>query len=503
LKQRISGFESRNAPIDQGKSVVLSPLNDLGFCATFDISFNKRTRMRKYLRRIEPRLNVFSSDNDFKATKRKICSVANWQITDVDGKKVMTCNNIEDVLFSRIKDLQHKLVQLNDFEPVVDLCFVGDTGHKFTKFMVGIANIPNGCSPLNFTLIGLYEGKDNRNELRANFAPIAQQINALQTIEINGTTYRLRKYLTGDMPFLCACYGHQGHSSRMPCLFCLSPQVDKNNRSVWSSTIYLARTLENVKEDALKSRNNIVQSPLFDIEVDFVVPSPLHILLGLVSDILTTIRIKLGEEKTAELDAILRRVRIVSQNYWQALNGNMCKKLIGNLDLLGELESTFNEQNISGCVQQLRALGRLQTYMSTSYLSRAEETMLETEIRSVEVAWHEPSAKYTPKAQWLFRHVVPFIKKHHFWNMINEQAVEHYHVLFRKDKLRLRGVFDSENLFENTANSQLVRNKEFDMRKCNAVEEVNEEDVDLSDNDEMTDDEEDSDVETHNEDIDD
>lgn len=39
--------------------------------------------------------------------------------------------------------------------------------------------------------------------------------------------FQIELLITGDMPFLCNIYGHKGHSSQHPCVFCYALKSTK------------------------------------------------------------------------------------------------------------------------------------------------------------------------------------------------------------------------------------------------------------------------------------
>lgn len=125
---------------------------------------------------------------------------------------------------------------------------------------------------------------------------IAEQVNKLKKVRLavggNSVSVDIEWFITGDMIFLCNIYGHAGPCSRYPCLLCRSPPVRLSDIAV--DPIGEARTLESMKRAGLSdcgSRFGMKRPPLFDIPVSNIVPSALHIFLGLGNDALQRVEV--------------------------------------------------------------------------------------------------------------------------------------------------------------------------------------------------------------------
>ena len=117
------------------------------------------------------------------------------------------------------------------------------------------------------------------------------QINALDAMTWNNKN--LRVFLCGDYDFLLKLYGISGAQSFHPCLWCEASK-EQTQKSPREQPVLAERTLKIIKSDlrkykragskkkTAKAYNNMVLSPIWDIELTHVAPPYLHLLLGIV-----------------------------------------------------------------------------------------------------------------------------------------------------------------------------------------------------------------------------
>ena len=93
----------------------------------------------------------------------------------------------------------------------------------------------------------------------------------------------VRLFLGGDYQFLATNYGHQGAACTLFCLYCLATLEDKSTNPSSMNVLWgegkTKKTLESLEIETGKKA-------IFPIEIDMLVPLPLHIILGLTKDYL-------------------------------------------------------------------------------------------------------------------------------------------------------------------------------------------------------------------------
>ena len=100
-------------------------------------------------------------------------------------------------------------------------------------------------------------------------------------------------FLSGDNFLLKLLYGISGAQSFHPCLRCEASK-EQTQKSPAEQPVLPERTLRSIKSDlrkykragskkkTAKAYNNAVLSPIWDIELTYVAPPYLHLLLGIV-----------------------------------------------------------------------------------------------------------------------------------------------------------------------------------------------------------------------------
>ena len=107
----------------------------------------------------------------------------------------------------------------------------------------------------------------------------------LTSVDINGRTILLEKYLGGDLKFINQIMGIGGFSSTYSCAWCkclIGERFDMNKSWSMSDTAKGARTIDEICRLAGKSRNhfNCICQPLFrSIPLTHVIPDTLHLYI--------------------------------------------------------------------------------------------------------------------------------------------------------------------------------------------------------------------------------
>ena len=102
----------------------------------------------------------------------------------------------------------------------------------------------------------------------------------------------------------------------------------------------------------------------------------------------------------------------------------------------------------------------IHTLSASKFLSDAEIDLLELKIKSFceLFAARYPDEIVTPKLHWLYRHVIPFTRKHRTWGMVTEQPIESIHKTFNDVFRRFRQFPDPLLRLERTCMELVLRN---------------------------------------------
>ncbi len=168
----------------------------------------------------------------------------------------------------------------------------GDHGGGNFKMACQIVNIENVNSKDNTVVFQIFEAKDYHDNLKTALLPYKEQVNELSEISWNNKSVRI--FLFGDTDFLCKMLSLSGIHGVYLCPFCLIKKQDiQISRNVRGTS--QPRTLAGCKSDAkdfreksgskramASSHHNVLDDPIWDIEVEEICPPYLHILLGIV-----------------------------------------------------------------------------------------------------------------------------------------------------------------------------------------------------------------------------
>ena len=169
----------------------------------------------------------------------------------------------------------------------------GDHGGGSFKFTLQVANLDKPNSPDATHLITLAECPDSYFNLRSILHETRIQVESLQKQKWRGKTVRV--FIFGDYDFELKIYGLSPASSCHPCLYCMATKEQiQVCPEQFAKMKIKTRTLASIREsydefvasgagkENAKHFGNVIQKPLFDIELDVVAPPYLHLLLGIV-----------------------------------------------------------------------------------------------------------------------------------------------------------------------------------------------------------------------------
>lgn len=115
--------------------------------------------------------------------------------------------------------------------------------------------------------------------------------------------------------FLCAGKGHSGPTSSFPCLFC---EIPKDDLRKGATSGHKQRTAESIEEGG----HSIDKKPLIGIDIDYIVPSSLHTIMGAVQGIYDELKNEAEQlNKVRELENACKKLGADQQAWFQSFNG--------------------------------------------------------------------------------------------------------------------------------------------------------------------------------------
>lgn len=306
------------------------------------------------------------------------------------------------------------------------------------------------------------------------------------------------------MSFLLSTYGHSGAQSSFPCLYCEVPKGElETTGNVLRTTAGIYAAAEEFKSEEaaastakkeLKKRcKSIVRPPLTSISLERVIPSSLHIFMGILLRILDELEKEakvIGQYE--ELEKVYKQLsadrRAFHQRFCGMLfsfssnrscsSGNHCRKLLTGDGPEKLTEFFIDFQKKLDFQETLEMLGTLQSFTKASLLTKREITKFERItgdfLKHVQVCFpsikricslqlKHPQINITPKLHWLTAHVTPFMKKWGFWGIFSEQGIECFHRQANADGRQFASMREPDKRFKKLIYQSWIRNVLFDL----------------------------------------
>lgn len=259
------------------------------------------------------------------------------------SETIFLAKNVKEIIETRFSflDSSGQITQCSE----LFLGLSGDKGSSTTKLCVNFGNTINPNSPDNFTIIGMYKGDDNSENLRRNFTRVIEEVYAITTIK----NLPVRWFLVGDLKFISAIIGHIGQAATYPCPFCEVTKEDlKAHKKGTPRTIGSINNLSSLRLTTSSSDpptvlnrrfKGINHVPLINFSIEQIVPSPLHLLLGLTKIVVDRLENECEKMGTfRELSSALHELGAVRDPHTKNFTGNHVKKIISERgrNLIGE-----------------------------------------------------------------------------------------------------------------------------------------------------------------------
>ncbi len=305
----------------------------------------------------------------------------------------------------------------------------GDCGGGLTK--LGITYASEGVQ--KFACLLVYEGGDSWLELqdcraegltkfKGESAPFPHVWAVLQQfIDTRGAL------LNGDWKFINAVLGLMSPSSNHPCPICIlhKSQLHKTARYRTANDTYCV---------------DPSHSPLLRILPERIVPTPLHLFLGISNRIiLDAFKEMFGEE------AVLNAVQ-----YIKSIHSAGCGGLSDLYDLNGPEISKFIKKECStillaaaDATSSLPASTRASHSMLSRWLKQLHHCLLRTDdwsvtdlfiwrgvVEDIHQHWREETGQNAFPKLHMLRHTIDFAERHRFLGRVSEAQIESFHATF-------------------------------------------------------------------------
>jgi hypothetical protein len=307
------------------------------------------------------------------------------------------------------------------------LTISGDKGADFTK--LGVTYVDHKQKS-HFQSLVVYQGDDNYRTLSnlqqhrllmyvgdsAHFNNIFQYF---QSLLDNGA------FLNGDWPFIAALLALKGPSSTHPCFICT---VDKRHFDTLGATRIGGET-----------EGSIRQLPLLHCNALRIVPTPLHLFLGIGNRVISKMLLPLFGR-----DALSAAILAMKSKHTPGCGG-----LSDLFDLNGPELTRFIKRNIPASLieanEHVEAADRDRVSMVMGWLTHLHHFLLlvciwdeeqlkefDSMVKEIIEQWHNVTQGHLFPKMHMLLHAVEFAKKHKFLGRVSESAIESSHAEFNE-----------------------------------------------------------------------
>ena len=139
-------------------------------------------------------LNPFSSTRDFDATRQDAqlqTELIPSLLTLSEGvRQCVRVASVKAALTQKIRELKRsrQLLETSEFGGKILVAIGGDKGGTSTKLTASIINSAFACSVRNLIVIGMYEGRDDAENLRIAFDSFGPELEALTSVPVPETS---------------------------------------------------------------------------------------------------------------------------------------------------------------------------------------------------------------------------------------------------------------------------------------------------------------------------
>ena len=275
------------------------------------LSENKGTVIKQTLY-VKERFNI--SDEAYHELCMVHPSLPRWSTLNKTSKD-MSCNSaifaipgpivgVQQSLKSRLTIRLQQMVKINPSlvnESSINVKITGDgtqvsrSMHILVLAFTILDGNANPNSPSGNHTIAMLNAQEKYEHLSHAVKDIANEIESIQSITIDGHEFNIQFFLGADMKFLAICLGIQAANAKYSCIWCKCPAGERYDISKsWCSIEDGKRTVAEIQTLALankKAKYGCIHQPLFpSISIDRVIPDILHLFLR-ISDVLINLLI--------------------------------------------------------------------------------------------------------------------------------------------------------------------------------------------------------------------
>lgn len=320
------------------------------------------------------------------------------------------------------------------------ICIGGDRGGDTTKLGVTYRNTAN---TLEFIALVVSDCQDNYDDLlqlkQQHMQFIGQSAghnNIFTIFQLYLDNTARPAFLNGDWPFICALLALKGHTALYPCPICI---IAKD---------HLMETADHRKQFPPAGKGYGLKpdcDPLITIpHRDRIVPTPLHVFLGICNRLLTDVLHQLvgnsvDSERVTGKFATIHSTGCGGLADMHSLNGPELSRFIKNNGVADMLAAAARNGRQLTAAQQGQA-EVLQLWMKSLHDELLPDKQFsETEVENLRVfveSIHQHWLAFTgilpfPKLHML-HHIVEFVTKHKFIGRVSEARMESYHAQFNE-----------------------------------------------------------------------
>ena len=230
------------------------------------------------------RVPVFLND-----TERKQERVILEPVVSIEDLDSFVCNLLDEY------DNKGRLSWHNETIPEGEIWVKvgGDHGGGSFKVSLQIANMECPNSGDNTHMILNVECADSHKNLNIILAPLKKKLRQLEKTKWRNK--KIKVFMFGDYKFQLDMFGLSQAASCHPCMWCTITKENMQDGETTRVGDHQERSLQSIKDDYKKFKdtgegkkqrakdyNNVINKPIWEIELDRVAPPYLHIFLGII-----------------------------------------------------------------------------------------------------------------------------------------------------------------------------------------------------------------------------
>lgn len=262
--------------------------------------------------------------------------------------------------------------------------------------------------------------------MEKRLGPLWDQIRHINTITVGTTELNVEWLICADYKFLCGFFGHQGASSRFPCLMCIATKP-------LPATSAELRKLETLRI----GEHSITAPPLLPIQIESIVPPSFHIMHGVAQSVIDLVEKQaIDEDHEDEFGGWLKEVNCRRRKRGQNFTGMEIQRMLThpNPDQMCNFVAKKELRDV--LTQLMWVLRDLQSCSAQKQLEQTDMDRLDRLTSRLYQLWEWLDTiipkNVTPKIHMLCAHLPVFARSRGWFAAVSEQAIEHLHASFNR-----------------------------------------------------------------------